>query len=127
RLPRAGAPEPRRPRGQPQVRPGRRRRPVRQGEQPPGGWSGVDTAVEHSAVRRGREDREGGCGSGRADQNCGRGGEGRAEAPVRMKRRDARAFWLFVGPFLLGLAIFAYLPIGWSAYPSFFDARNTVT
>ncbi|SDX01007.1 multiple sugar transport system permease protein [Amycolatopsis xylanica] len=44
-----------------------------------------------------------------------------------MKRRDARAFWLFVGPFLLGLAIFAYLPIGWSAYLSFFDARNTVT
>ena len=44
-----------------------------------------------------------------------------------MKRRDARAFWLFVGPFLIGLAIFAYLPIGWSAYLSFFDARNTVT
>ena len=44
-----------------------------------------------------------------------------------MKGRDARAFWLFVGPFLLGLAIFAYLPIGWSAYLSFFDARNTVT
>ncbi|MFD8492402.1 carbohydrate ABC transporter permease [Amycolatopsis sp. NPDC059657] len=44
-----------------------------------------------------------------------------------MKRRDARAFWLFVGPFLLGLAVFAYLPIGWSAYLSFFDARNTVT
>jgi multiple sugar transport system permease protein len=43
-----------------------------------------------------------------------------------MKGRDARAFWLFVGPFLLGLAIFAYLPIGWSAYLSFFDARNTV-
>jgi len=44
-----------------------------------------------------------------------------------MTRRDARAFWLFVGPFLIGLAIFAYLPIGWSAYLSFFDARNTVT
>jgi multiple sugar transport system permease protein len=44
-----------------------------------------------------------------------------------MKRRDARAFWLFVGPFLIGLAVFAYLPIGWSAYLSFFDARNTVT
>jgi multiple sugar transport system permease protein len=44
-----------------------------------------------------------------------------------MKQRDARAFWLFVGPFLIGLAIFAYLPIGWSAYLSFFDARNTVS
>jgi multiple sugar transport system permease protein len=44
-----------------------------------------------------------------------------------MKGRDTRAFWLFVGPFLLGLAVFAYLPIGWSAYLSFFDARNTVT
>ncbi|HEV7975240.1 sugar ABC transporter permease [Amycolatopsis sp.] len=44
-----------------------------------------------------------------------------------MKGRNARAFWLFVGPFLIGLAIFAYLPIGWSAYLSFFDARNTVS
>jgi multiple sugar transport system permease protein len=35
-------------------------------------------------------------------------------------------FWLFVGPFLIGLAICAYLPIGWGAYLSFFDARNTV-
>ncbi|MCU1679846.1 MAG: sugar transporter permease [Amycolatopsis sp.] len=41
-------------------------------------------------------------------------------------RRDARAFWLFVGPFVIGLAVFVYLPIGWSAYLSFFDARNTV-
>ncbi|MDT7727255.1 MAG: multiple sugar transport system permease protein [Actinomycetota bacterium] len=44
-----------------------------------------------------------------------------------MKGRDARAFWLFVGPFLIGLAVFAYLPIGWSVYLSFFDARNTVS
>jgi multiple sugar transport system permease protein len=42
-------------------------------------------------------------------------------------RRDARAFWLFVGPFVIGLAVFVYLPIGWSAYLSFFDARNTVS
>jgi multiple sugar transport system permease protein len=42
------------------------------------------------------------------------------------RRRDARTFWLFVGPFLIGLAICAYLPIGWGAYLSFFDARNTV-
>jgi multiple sugar transport system permease protein len=43
------------------------------------------------------------------------------------KRQDANAFWLFVGPFLIGLAVFVYLPIGWSAYLSFFDARNTVS
>ncbi|GLZ32534.1 sugar ABC transporter permease [Lentzea sp. NBRC 105346] len=41
--------------------------------------------------------------------------------------RHARAFWLFVGPFALGLAVFVYLPIGWSVLLSFFDARNTVT
>jgi len=46
---------------------------------------------------------------------------------VRTRRRDARAFWLFVGPFLIGLAVFVYLPIGWSTYLSFFDARNTVS
>ncbi|WP_158881749.1 carbohydrate ABC transporter permease [Amycolatopsis anabasis] len=44
-----------------------------------------------------------------------------------MNRRTTWAFWLFVGPFLAGLAVFAYLPIGWSAYLSFFDAHNTVT
>ena len=38
-----------------------------------------------------------------------------------------RAFWLFVGPFLIGLAIFTFVPIGWSAYLSLFEARNTVT
>jgi len=36
-------------------------------------------------------------------------------------------FWLFVSPFLVGLLIFIYIPIGWSAYLSLFDARNTVT
>jgi multiple sugar transport system permease protein len=44
-----------------------------------------------------------------------------------MNRSNARAFWMFVGPFAAGLAVFAYLPIGWSALLSFFDARNTVT
>ncbi|MCP3802887.1 sugar ABC transporter permease [Allokutzneria sp. A3M-2-11 16] len=44
-----------------------------------------------------------------------------------MKTSNAKAFWLFVGPFLAGLAIFAYLPIGWSLLLSFFDAHNTVT
>jgi multiple sugar transport system permease protein len=36
-------------------------------------------------------------------------------------------FWVFVGPFLIGLTIFVYVPIGWSIYLSFFDAHNTVT
>ncbi len=36
-------------------------------------------------------------------------------------------FWLFVGPFLVGLAVFVVVPIGWSIYLSLFDARNTVT
>jgi multiple sugar transport system permease protein len=43
------------------------------------------------------------------------------------RRRNTMAFWLFVGPFLLGLIVFVYLPIGWSTLLSFFDARNTVT
>ncbi|MFE6281624.1 carbohydrate ABC transporter permease [Streptomyces sp. NPDC057877] len=36
-------------------------------------------------------------------------------------------FWLFTGPFLIGLVVFVYIPIGWSAYLSFFEARYTVT
>ncbi|WP_328874624.1 sugar ABC transporter permease [Streptomyces sp. NBC_00287] len=36
-------------------------------------------------------------------------------------------FWLFTGPFLIGLALFVYVPIGWSLWLSFFDARFTVT
>lgn len=36
-------------------------------------------------------------------------------------------FWVFVGPFLIGLILFVYIPIGWSLYLSFFDAHNTVT
>ena len=38
-----------------------------------------------------------------------------------------RWFWVFVGPFLVGLLVFVYVPIVWSVYLSFFDARNTVT
>ncbi|MGW6747530.1 carbohydrate ABC transporter permease [Streptomyces sp. NPDC055006] len=34
---------------------------------------------------------------------------------------------MFVGPFLFGLGVFTYIPLGWSVYLSFFDARNTVT
>ncbi len=37
------------------------------------------------------------------------------------------AFWLFVGPFALGLLIFVYVPIAWSVVLSFNRAQNTVT
>ncbi|GGL30245.1 carbohydrate ABC transporter permease [Phycicoccus endophyticus] len=36
-------------------------------------------------------------------------------------------FWVFVGPFALGLVVFIYVPILWSVYLSFFSAYNTVT
>ncbi|MEU9155159.1 sugar ABC transporter permease [Streptomyces sp. NPDC048417] len=57
-------------------------------------------------------------------------------APAKAKsvrpRRGLRGsrtlnFWLFTSPFLIGLIIFIYVPIGWSVYLSFFDARFTVT
>ncbi len=45
----------------------------------------------------------------------------------RSRQRTWPAFWLFVGPFLIGLLAFTFIPIVWSAVLSFFDARNTVT
>ncbi|MBQ0998598.1 MULTISPECIES: carbohydrate ABC transporter permease [Streptomyces] len=50
-------------------------------------------------------------------------------APRRqgLRRGNALQFWLFTGPFLIGLALFIYVPIGWSVYLSFFEARFTVT
>ncbi len=36
-------------------------------------------------------------------------------------------FWVFVGPFLAGLLVFVYVPIGWSVYLSLFESYNTVT
>jgi multiple sugar transport system permease protein len=36
-------------------------------------------------------------------------------------------FWVFVGPFFVGLLVFVYIPILWSIWLSFYDARNTVT
>jgi len=55
-----------------------------------------------------------------------------AKATSAKPRRGLRGnrtfnFWLFIGPFLLGLMIFVYVPIGWSIYLSFFEARFTVT
>jgi len=35
-------------------------------------------------------------------------------------------FWAFVGPFVAGIVAFVAVPIGWSLYLSFFEARNTV-
>jgi multiple sugar transport system permease protein len=55
----------------------------------------------------------------------------RGRSTSRQRRRGIRgnslAFWIFVGPFLTGLLIFGYVPILWSLFLSFFDARNTVT
>jgi len=52
-------------------------------------------------------------------------------APAERRRRGLAgvtgAFWLFVGPFLLGLVIFVYVPIIWSVVLSFSRAQNTVT
>jgi multiple sugar transport system permease protein len=55
-----------------------------------------------------------------------------AKASQARPRRGLRAgatlnFWLFTGPFLIGLVIFVFVPIGWSIWLSFFDARFTVT
>ena len=36
-------------------------------------------------------------------------------------------FWIFTGPFLLGLVVFVYVPIVWSLFLSFYNAQNTVT
>jgi multiple sugar transport system permease protein len=44
-----------------------------------------------------------------------------------VSRRRALWFWVFVGPFAAGLALFTYVPLLWSVGLSFFDARNTVT
>ncbi|MFF7093144.1 carbohydrate ABC transporter permease [Streptomyces rubradiris] len=52
----------------------------------------------------------------------------RAAGPRRRLRGTRTlSFWLFTGPFLIGLAVFVYIPIGWSLYLSFFEARFTVT
>ncbi|MFD9465779.1 carbohydrate ABC transporter permease [Streptomyces sp. NPDC060027] len=55
-----------------------------------------------------------------------------AKARAARPRRGLRGgstlnFWLFTGPFLLGLLVFVYVPIGWSLWLSFFEARFTVT
>ncbi|MFP3986334.1 sugar ABC transporter permease [Streptomyces sp. E11-3] len=50
-------------------------------------------------------------------------------APARHQRGvrgRTLSFWLFTGPFLAGLLVFVYIPIGWSLWLSFFEARATV-
>lgn len=46
----------------------------------------------------------------------------------RLRGHQGRNLWFaaFVAPFLVGLLMFVYIPILWSAYLSFFEARNTV-
>ena len=46
----------------------------------------------------------------------------------RLRGHQGRNLWFaaFVAPFFIGLLVFVYLPIVWSAYLSFFEARNTV-
>jgi multiple sugar transport system permease protein len=48
---------------------------------------------------------------------------------ARLRGRYDRNLWfaIFVGPFVLGLLVFVYIPIVWSVVLSFFDAHNTVT
>ena len=36
-------------------------------------------------------------------------------------------FWIFVGPFLLGIGLFVFAPIAWSVVLSLYEARGTVT
>lgn len=55
-----------------------------------------------------------------------------AKASQARPRRGVRGsstfnFWLFTSPFLIGLLVFVYIPIGWSLWLSFFEARFTVT
>ncbi|MFH8606221.1 carbohydrate ABC transporter permease [Streptomyces sp. NPDC018029] len=55
----------------------------------------------------------------------------KSSAPVKSRLLGTQNrtlwFWVFVGPFALGLALFTYVPLAWSVYLSFFDAHNTVS
>lgn len=46
----------------------------------------------------------------------------------RIRGYQGRNLWFaaFIAPFAIGLLAFVYVPIIWSAYLSFFDARNTI-
>lgn len=72
----------------------------------------------------------------RAQDAPGGGAPGRgAVAPTLPRARRTgsappgtrRAFWILVTPFFAGLTVFSVLPILWSAYLSFTEARGTLT
>jgi multiple sugar transport system permease protein len=64
--------------------------------------------------------------SGRRTGTAERAGAARRTA-VRRARNRTLWFWIFVGPFAVGLGLFTYVPLAWSVGLSFFDAHNTVT
>ncbi len=45
----------------------------------------------------------------------------------RQSLKTALIFWSFVGPLIIGLTVFFYIPILWSLILSFADARATIT
>src|SRR5947209_2752503 len=45
----------------------------------------------------------------------------------RQSQKAALIFWSFVGPLIIGLTVFFYIPILWSLILSFADARATIT
>lgn len=47
----------------------------------------------------------------------------------RLRGYQGRNLWflVFVAPFFVGLTVFVYVPVLWSAYLSFFEAKNTIT
>jgi multiple sugar transport system permease protein len=56
--------------------------------------------------------------------------EEKKQALQRQKRRglkDTLIYWSFVGPLMLGLLVFTFIPIVWAIVLSFFSARSTVT
>lgn len=50
-----------------------------------------------------------------------------AEHRNRYARRITLTYWSMVGPLLIGLLVFTFIPIFWSIVLSFFNARRTVT
>ena len=51
----------------------------------------------------------------------------RSAAKRRSDRNNTLAFWGFVGPLVLGLLVFTFLPIIWGFLISLYDARNTIS
>ncbi|RME73007.1 MAG: sugar ABC transporter permease [Chloroflexi bacterium] len=45
----------------------------------------------------------------------------------KYRTHEGWIFWFFVGPMVLGLLLFVYIPIVWGFILSFFEARNTVS